>query len=428
MAIIIQSEPEAYSLAYNDNVWTFDSVPTNSTRRFIVNVMDYATTTLIAKLTVYPTQLYNGTGEDAFVDVSKIVQSKMPHDLSIPTSTHLGFLPNTESHFEYTLIIQEETLDANGEYEQVFTHFTTPKSVWNGVEDLVDWLDFDLSNYLMTSSIGAQKFLTDGPVDTGFDVRYRDIGSDESASLYFIGSEDNAPAWYHLRTYSEHDEGGTLLSSIYVANPYATAMTAGYSKRFTRIPIGTSDIPLINASQFSSGSPSTVLNNVKSYSIELQNSGGLQISNTVIYNIDKNCSKYTPIRLHWMNKLGGFDHFNFELKSEKKTDVDRRSYRQQHRRLTSTGWKYNKTRRGRTEYAIQTTKGITVNTHYLDDFNSKWMESLFTSPVIYQELNGELISINIDGRSIAEKTSLNDKLCQYTFDLEYSLTNNRQRG
>jgi len=427
MAIIIQSEPEEYSLAYNDNVWTFDAIPTNNTRRFIVNVYEDGNVDPLARLTVYPTNLYNGTGQDAFVDVSKIVQSKLSHDLTIPTSTHLGFLLNTNSHLEYVLVINEEWLNPSGGYDTITIHFTKVKSVWNGVQNLDDWLDFDHTDYLMTTGVGSQSLLTDGPVDTGFDVRYRDINSDQSASLYFIGSEDSAPSEYQLKTYSEHDEGGTLLSTIQVANPYSASMSANPLTRYIRIPVGTSDIPLIDPSQFSSGSPSTVLNNVKSYSIELQD-GGLKISHNVIYNIDKNCSKYTPIRLHWMNRLGGFDHFNFELKSENKTSVDRRDYRQQHRRLSTTGWKYNKTRRGRTEYAIKTTKSIKVNTHYLDDFNSKWMESLFTSPVVYQELNNELIAVNINGRSIDEQTSLNNKLNQYTFDIEYSLLNHRQRG
>ena len=56
------------------------------------------------------------------------------------------------------------------------------------------------------------------------------------------------------------------------------------------------------------------------------------------------------------------------------------------------------------------------------------MEDLFTSPVVYRELNNELISMNITGKSIVKKTSLNDKLMQYTFDLNYSLENRRQRG
>ena len=71
---------------------------------------------------------------------------------------------------------------------------------------------------------------------------------------------------------------------------------------------------------------------------------------------------------------------------------------------------------------------LKVNTNYLNETESVWMESLFTSPEVYQEVNNELIAVSIDGRSIQKKTSLNDKLMQYTFTLEYSLKNKRQRG
>jgi hypothetical protein len=71
---------------------------------------------------------------------------------------------------------------------------------------------------------------------------------------------------------------------------------------------------------------------------------------------------------------------------------------------------------------------LKVNTDYLTDAESAWMADLFGSPVIYQEINNELIAVNIDGKSISKQTSLNDKLMQYTFDIDYSMTNTRQRG
>jgi len=71
---------------------------------------------------------------------------------------------------------------------------------------------------------------------------------------------------------------------------------------------------------------------------------------------------------------------------------------------------------------------LKVNTNYLTEAESVWMESLFSSPEVYQEVNSELVAVNIDGRSIKKKTSLNDKLIQYEFSLEYSLKNKRQRG
>ena len=417
MAVIIYDQPEAYQLAYNDNVYVLRGVPTPY--RYNVRVIPNGSTTPIATLRVYNTPATNGSTDRAFVNVSRILQSKLGHDVSIPEANHLGFLPNTESHFEYYLSISEEHSD--GSLSRATK--TDIKSVWNGVQNNIDWLDFTPSDYLMDTGVSNDKWLTDGPTST----EYRDINTGQSASLYFIGTEDNAPQGYYLTTYSDYDAQGTQLSNILVSNPYAAAMSAGYTKRFLRVPVGTYDIPLTNISQYSSGNPATVLNGVKSYSIRLWDNT-FPISEPVTFNIDKNCSKFTPVRLHWMNRLGGFDAFNFDLKSEESTGVKRKQYDQQAHTFTGFGWSYDKADRGRTQYDTQLTKKLKVNTNYLNETESTWMESLFTSPEVYQEINNELIAVSIDGRSIKKKTSLNDKLMQYSFDLEYSIKNMRQRG
>lgn len=424
MAIITYDQPEAYQLAYNDNVYVFRSSQPTPTKRFKVSVVPNGSLTPVATVRVYPTPATNGATDRAFVDVSRILQSKLGHDVSIPEANHLGFIPNTNTHYEYVLVIQEEDVNSQGAYQvQGSTYIGSTKSVWNGVQNNIDWLDFTPSDYLMDTGVSNDKWLTDGPTST----EYRDINSGQSASLYFIGTEDNAPNGYYLTTYSDYDAQGTQLSNILVSNPYAAAMSAGYTKRFLRVPVGTYDIPLTNISQYSSGNPATVLNNVKSYSIRLWDNT-FPISEPITFNIDKNCSKFTPVRLHWMNRLGGFDAFNFDLKSEESTGVKRKQYDQQAHTFTGFGWSYDKASRGRTQYDTQLTNLLKVNTNYLTEAESVWMESLFTSPEVYQEVNNELIAVSIDGRSIQKKTSLNDKLMQYTFTLEYSLKNKRQRG
>jgi len=424
MAIVTYDQPQEYQLAYNDNVYVFRAGISTPTKRFKVSVLPNGSLTPIATVRVYPTPSEFGGDHRAFVDVSRILQSKLGHDIAIPTANHLGYAPNVNSHFEYALLIQEEDVNSDGAYEvQGLGHFYALKSVWNGVQDNIDWLDFTPSDYLMDTGVGAHKWLTDGPTSTEF----RDINTGQSAFLYFIGTEDNAPNGYYLTTYSGYNATGSQLSNILVSNPYAAAMTAGYTKRFLRVPVGTYDIPLTNPSQYSSGSPATVLNNVKSYSIKLWDTS-FPISERVTFNIDRNCSKYTPVRLHWMNRLGGFDAFNFDLKSEENTRVKRKQYDQQEHTFTGNAWEYTKASRGRTQYDTRLTKKIKVNTNYLTETESDWMESLFTSPEIYKEINNELVAVNIDGGSIKRKTSLNDKLMQYTFDLEYSLKNMRQRG
>jgi hypothetical protein len=156
--------------------------------------------------------------------------------------------------------------------------------------------------------------------------------------------------------------------------------------------------------------------------------GGSAKSEKFTFKLNQQCGKYTPVRLHWLNRLGGYDSFNFNYKSEVKTGVERASFVKQHHTFTGDSWEYNKASRGVTQFDTQTDKMLTVNTGYLTDEQSVWMEDMFASPVIYIERSNELIAVNINGRSIKQQTSLNDKLIQYSFELEYALTNIRQRG
>ncbi len=425
MAVQNIASPEAYQLAYNDNVYVFGTSQPTTTKRFRVIAFDSSLNEL-ATLLVYPvaTPGSTTTPNRGYVDMSRIIQSAISSDIAIAPASHNAFYRNANSHIEYSVVIKEEDQDSQGVYQTLPNWlFYERKSAWNGVQDLADWIDFTPSDYLMTTGVATTKFLSDGPTT-------REIKSEQSAYLYLIASEDNAPARFQLITYDGYNGTGSVINNTTVSNPHATDLTNSFKFRYLRMPIGTYDIPRIDASLFSSGSPATILNGAKSYTIRLQDNIGVGqvISETITFNIDQECSKFDGVRLHWLGRVGGFESFNFNFKSIEKTDIKRKDFRKQHHTWTGSAWEYDKMSRGRTQYDTQTTKKVKVNTGYLTDSESVWMESLFSSPTIYEERSNELIAVNIDGRSITKQTSLNDKLCQYTFDLEYSLLNYRQRG
>lgn len=417
-------EPTNYSLAYNDNRYVISSTQWTSTLRFRVNILplNYPVAPAIASLVVYPSVgIYQGTPFEnhAWFDVSRIMQSLISHDIKIPAADHQAFAANGKSHAEYFLSIQEEDVSAvSDRYVQVGVTIFKAKSVWNGVQSLTEWLDFDYNDFIINTASTTKRFLTSAP-----STRYVNTG--QSAWLHYIVT-DKFATMYEIKAYSEADAAGTLLATGIVTSPYATAST--YDERFWRIPVGPSDITKIDASLMSASTPSTVLNGAKSYVIRLLNTSLVQVSEAVTFNVDQQCSKYEPVRIHWLNKLGGIDSLNFNLKSIAKTDVKRESYHEQHHTFTGFAYDYTKASRGQVDYDIKMTETLKVNTDYLTEAESIWMEDLFTSPVLYRELNNELIAMNITGKSIQKKTSLNDKLMQYSFDLNYSLTNRRQRG
>jgi len=429
MAIIAYPPSGSYRLGYNDNVWVIRTTQPTETKRFEVAIADANTFAVLARLRVYPIAHANQTGtpDRAYVDLSRILQSQLGSDVAIPTTNQTAFYTNPKSHFEYVIVVKEEDVDmTTGAYETIPSGWylsSKGKSVWNGVQNLSDWQDFDPDDYLMTTGAATTKFLTDGPST-------REIEANQSAFLYLIATENNAPVHYQLRTYDGYDGTGSVINNTNITNPFATLINGGFTSRYLRMPVGTYDIPLINAAQFSSGSPATILNGAKSYTITLQDNVGFGqvISETVTFNIGKNCTKYNPIRLHWLGRLGGYESFNFTQKSKETTKIDRKQYRQEYHTWEGTGWNYTKASRGLTDYNTETENLITVNTPYLNEAESLWMESLISSPQVFQEVGNELISVNVDERKVERKTSLNDKLMQYTFKLKYSLKNHRQRG
>ncbi len=418
-------EPTEYSLAYNDNRYVISSTQYTPTLRFRVNILplDYPLSPTIASLVVYPSVgIYQGSPfqNHAWFDVSRIMQSLLSHDVKIPDADHQAFAANGNSHAEYALSIQEEEIGAvSDRYEQVGVTVFKPKSVWNGVQSLTDWLDFDYADFTINTASTTKRFLTSAP-----STRY--VNTDQSAWLHYIVTNKLAKK-YEIKAYSESDAGGSLLATGVVTSPYATA-TTDFNTHFWRLPIGPYDITNIDASLMTGSTPTTVLNGAKSYVIRMLNTSSAQVSEAVTFNVDQQCSKYEPVRLHWLNKLGGIDSLNCNLKSINKTDVKRESYHQQHHTFTGFTYDYTKASRGQVDYDIKMTEELKVNTDYLTEAESIWMEDLFTSPVVYRELNNELIAMNITGKSIVKKTSLNDKLMQYTFELNYSLENRRHRG
>lgn len=195
--------------------------------------------------------------------------------------------------------------------------------------------------------------------------------------------------------------------------------------KYGYVAVGTYDLENSSAAIWTGSTPSTIIDGASYYDVWLSNGNKQQV---VRYYINAKCSKYEPIRLHWLNRLGGFDSFNFNLKSEEETGIKRASYLQEEHRFTGTKWTYDTASRGTTDYHISTQDKLTINTDFLTEAESVWMEDFATSPVIYQEVNNQLVAMSGKAKMINKQTSLNDKLMQYTFELDYSLTNNRQRG
>ena len=408
MATVIYDQPERYALAYNDNPYVIRAVPTSSTIRYKIIIFTPALVE-VATMLVYNRQGVTANGvvtEDrTYFDPSRILQSQVSSCIAIPSANHASYFDCASLGFDYAIGIREQE-KVNGVYVDGDLTITDVKTVWNGGIKKLDWLGFDYTDYDMVDGASTPKFLTNAP-----STQY--VDSDQSAFLSFLNSNQDVVK-LNLVSY-EADGSLVQIGSVDIAP----------TTDFAYVAVGPYDIENSDFSNWTSGSPATFLNNAAYYTVSVSTNTASEV---FTFQLNQRCSKYEPVRLHWLNRLGGFDSFNFSLKSSEMTDIDRNSYLSQEHNFTGTRWDYTKASRGTTDYYVGTKDKLKINTPYLTEAESVWMEDFATSPEVYMEVNNELIAMSGLPKMINKMTSLNDKLMQYEFELDYSLTDMRQRG
>jgi hypothetical protein len=140
------------------------------------------------------------------------------------------------------------------------------------------------------------------------------------------------------------------------------------------------------------------------------------------FTTNTDCSQYPTVRLHWLNKLGGFEAFNFNKNTINAMEIDRKQFK------APLPIGYNKSDRLKTNYNTTINDKITINSDWISEEQSLLFEQLATSPVIYLERSAtDFVAVNILNSSYEIKTFLTDrKMFNVTFEIEYTYSRYRQ--
>ena len=94
-------------------------------------------------------------------------------------------------------------------------------------------------------------------------------------------------------------------------------------------------------------------------------------------------------------------------------------------------------------FRVNAKERLQLNTDFLGDLDSIWLEQLFTSPEVYiikdfdandtgsgttSKINKYVEPVLVTSSSYTRKTRANDKLIQYTIEIERNKTNRLQVG
>ena len=410
MAVTILQTPQTFTPCYNPMWFTVSGTHTaNSGFNYVFYVdIDDWTGSYTNKATIrIPKRPDSVVG---VIDVSRIVSDYVNTSLD---TTNYGFYYN-ENLVRYKVRCDEEwTGSAAGSGTTLLTGYAFGGSLRGN--DFVDWVDtpYKVTDYLTQSNT---KFLTAWS--------NRNIYTNQNLWLSALVGTTNTADKLVVKTYNS---AGTLLGTYKINNGFNNLTT--YPKgRMIRVNCGTYGL---NQATLSSGSQPIITASVSYYTVGLlDTSGGFDFANSEVKTIniiDANC-KYDNYRLHWLNELGGWDSFNFNLVSKKTISVDRQTFTKPLGTLTGGSFGYTKQDRRIIPFSISSQDTIELNSDWISETESALLQELITSPEIYwEQTTSQLIPVTIVDKNYEEKKEVNDRLFNLTLKIQTNEIKERQR-
>jgi hypothetical protein len=152
-----------------------------------------------------------------------------------------------------------------------------------------------------------------------------------------------------------------------------------------------------------------------------------------VYTIKLNCPNgkgYEPIRLCWLNQWGAWDYYTFTQKSIKSTSTSGATYNQLAGTWNESLYRPDSYKGGKKAFRVNATEKITMNSDFVTEDEAVIFEELINSPEVYllkgyedivetsSVLNQYVMPVRLLTSSFTKKTIANDKLMQYTFEIE----------
>ena len=173
---------------------------------------------------------------------------------------------------------------------------------------------------------------------------------------------------------------------------------------------------------------------VSFYTIRAEGSSGQNLSQQ--YRIYINCPTtkgFEPIRLTWLNQWGACDYYTFTMKSVRKLSTKSTKYQPLQGQWNRGTYQIASHRGGKKTFRVNSSEMIKINTDFVTEEESAWFEELMNSPEVYiieqkqtdqthSALNQYVTPVTLKTTSYTRKTVANDKLIQYTFDIEKTKT------
>lgn len=176
------------------------------------------------------------------------------------------------------------------------------------------------------------------------------------------------------------------------------------------------------------------------YTVQAKAQSGDACSALYTINLVNEC-QYEPVRLAWLNKYGAWDYYTFRKKNVSTLSNKRTTYQKLRGTWNEDTFNISINKGGKKNYITETTEKISLNSDYITEDDAVWLEQLFTANDVlivkpfFTRKGGQTDMINrftepctLTTSSYTKKTIGNDKLIQYSFEIEKSYPIKSQRA
>ena len=407
MAITILQQPLDYSPVYNDINFVCSS--TNVAQANFNFIFDVKINGTLVSRHRIPARPDNNFG---LFNVKRIAENYVSQNFP-----YGNIIVGTSSTSILLLVV--EVGEEYGSTPTIYPTLATSgsKYLWTACLDAPEWVDYTVSKYrLMTSQMAVSQLLTNNANNR--------IKLTEKAYISALVGETNAVQNFQVRAY---DSSNSLIKNTYITNPYATITIT--AQRMINVPSGPSNLnQILNANLDGStqNQGNIIPSNTAWYEVTTRGTSASSIP--VVYTINTDCTKYDSKRIYFFNKLGAYDAFTFDLVSRENNSIERKQYRRNLGGFSGSPYVYTDLQRSNIIYDTQIRETMVLNSNWITEAESVWLEELLTSPISYMETSDGIEVVNVTDSNYEVKKTVNDKLFNLQITIEKSYLKTRQRG
>ena len=354
------------------------------------------------------------------------------------------------------------TVVFNMEYytDAALTIFSTAKRVraenylaYNGVlqsDDIINQSGTDYgfnlnSTDLVLNNFGTTlgKFISNAPITQ--EARLTDYGTlsffnflNISENSFQVGTDNATINMVSYITINLYNSAGVQLGSSITVNTTTANGSFNNNNQFSNTRVMFFGAFPANLDNWSTDWD-THKANVSYYTLQAFDDEDEAISQIYRINIiSDDCKGFEGIRLTWLNPHGTWDYYTFTKKSVRQLATNKTTYTQLGGTWNKSTFRIDGYKGGQKNFRVNTKELIRINTDYLVDADAIWFEDLINSPEVYI-LNGYSSSdtfgmvnkyvepVRVTTSSYTRKSKANDKLIQYTFELEKTKVKRTQK-